>query len=255
MSTAMAIAAAARVVAQLIDRRVALENFTAFQSMKTTVLSPEQIDGTDMSATIDVPPHINIFPYHVAMNAAYRNAFEPSRNAFGQPVTTPPLALDISFLVSTHSSLELLPEMLLGLAMQALSDVPQLTRERVRTLLAVNPLIDPPDPVLVALQRSGLADQLEILRIEPLNLNADEMQKLWTSIHSRCRPSFCYRISAVLIESEILRRVRCPCAPLRPPSFSRCGLSLIASIRPICSSRRPPRRSRWWVKNSSSPVR
>jgi len=232
MSTAMAIAATARVVAQLIDGRVALEQFTAFQSMKTTVLSPEQIDGTDMSATVDVPPHINIFPYHVGLNAAYRNAFEPSRNEFGQPVSTPPLALDISFLVSTHSSLELLPEMLLGLAMQALSDVPQLTRARLRTLLAVNPATNPPDPVLVALQRSGLADQLEILRIEPLNLNADEMQKLWTSIHSRCRPSFCYRVSAVLIESQNSAKSALP--------VSSFATAVVQFVRPSIDSIDPP---------------
>lgn len=199
MSTAMAIAAAARVLSRLIDNRVALENITAFQNMKTSVVSPEQIDGTDMTANANVNPQVNIFPYHVGMNASFRNAFEPSRNSTGQPVTTPPLALDISFLVSAHSSVELLPEMLLGLAMQALSDAPQLTRDRVRTLLIADP---PDDPVMMSLQRSGLADQLEIIRIEPLNLNTDDMQKLWTSIHSRARPSFCYRVSAILIDSQ-----------------------------------------------------
>lgn len=200
MSSALAIAATARVVSRLIDDRVAAEGITAFQNLRTSVVSPEQIDGTDLVATQNVAPQINIFPYHVGLNAAWRNSFEPSRNGSGQPVSAPPLAVDISFLVSAHSTQDLLPEMLLGLAMQALGDVPQLTRDRVRALLQLPP--GPPDPVLQALERSRLADQFELIRIAPINLSADDMQKLWTSIHSRYRPSFCYMVSALLIDTQ-----------------------------------------------------
>jgi uncharacterized protein DUF4255 len=187
MSSALAIAATARVISRLIDDRVAAEGITAFQNMRTSVVSPEQIDGTDLVATQSVAPQINIFPYHVGLNAAWRNNFEPSRNGTGQPVSAPPLPIDVSFLVSAHSTQDLLPEMLLGLAMQALSDAPQLSRARVRSLLQIPP--GAPDPVLQALERSRLADQFESIRIVPLNLSADDMQKLWTSIHSRYRPS------------------------------------------------------------------
>jgi uncharacterized protein DUF4255 len=200
MSSALAIAATARVISRLIDDRVAAEGITAFQNMRTSVVSPEQIDGTDLVATQSVAPQINIFPYHVGLNAAWRNNFEPSRNGTGQPVSAPPLPIDVSFLVSAHSTQDLLPEMLLGLAMQALSDAPQLSRARVRSLLQIPP--GAPDPVLQALERSRLADQFESIRIVPLNLSADDMQKLWTSIHSRYRPSFCYMVSAVLIDTQ-----------------------------------------------------
>jgi hypothetical protein len=200
VSSALAIAATARVISRLIDDRVAAEGITAFQNLRTSVVSPEQIDGTDLVATQNVTPQINIFPYHVGLNAAWRNSFEPSRNGTGQPVAAPPLAIDISFLVSAHSTQDLLPEMLLGLAMQALGDTPQLTRDRVRALLQIP--AGPVDPVLQALERSRLADQFEIVRIAPLNLSADDMQKLWTSIHSRYRPSFCYMVSAILIDTR-----------------------------------------------------
>jgi hypothetical protein len=199
VSSALALAATARVVSRLIDDRVAAEGITAFQNLRTSVLSPEQIDGTDPAAP-NVPPQLNVFPYHVGLNAAWRNSYEPSRNATGQPVSAPPLAIDVSFLVSAHSTQDLLPEMLLGLAMQALSDTPQLTRARVRTLLQLP--AGPPDPVLQALERSRLADQFEIIRIAPLNLSPDDMQKLWTAIRSRYRPSFCYMVSALLIDTR-----------------------------------------------------
>lgn len=200
MSSALAIAAAAKILSGLIGDRVAAEGLTVFQGFKTSVVSPEQIDGTDLVATLKVAPQINIFAYHVGLNAAYRNNFDPSRNQSGQPVSSPPLAIDISFLVSAHGTDDLVPEVLIGLAMQALSDNPQLTRDRVRTLLQLP--AGPPDPILQAIQQSRLADQLEIIRIVPLNLSADDMQKLWTSVHSRYRPSFCYMITGILIDTQ-----------------------------------------------------
>ncbi|WP_294533195.1 DUF4255 domain-containing protein [uncultured Rhodoblastus sp.] len=202
MSSALAIAAAARVISRLIDDRVAAEGLTALQGMRTSVVSPEQIDGTDLQAKDDVSPKINIFPYHVGLNAAWRNAFEPARDRAGQPVASPPLAIDVSFLVSAHGTKELISEVLLGLAMQALSDSPQLTRDRLRALLQVAPGPPAPDPLLLAIEQSRLADQFELLRIVPMNLSADDMQKLWTSIHSRYRPSFCYSASALLIDTR-----------------------------------------------------
>jgi hypothetical protein len=231
VSSALAIAATARVISRLIDDRVAAEGITAFQNLRTSVISPEQIDGTDLVANQNVAPQINLFPYHVGLNSAWRNRFEPSRNGSGQPVSAPPLAIDISFLVSAHSTTDLLPEMLLGLAMQALSDAPPLTRDRVRSLLQL-PAGPPPDPILQALQRSRLADQFELIRIVPLNLSADDMQKLWTSIHSRYRPSFCYMVSALLIDSRNSAKGGLP--------VREYASAVIQFIRPVIDSVDPP---------------
>ncbi len=230
MSSALAIAATARVISRLIDERVAAEGITAFQNLRTSVVSPEQIDGTDLVANQSVAPQINVFPYHVGLNAAWRNNYEPSRNATGQSVSAPPLAIDISFLVSAHSTQDLLPEMLLGLAMQALSDTAQLSRARVRTLLQVP--AGPPDPVLQALERARLADQFESIRIAPLNLTADDMQKLWTSIHSRYRPSFCYLVSAILIDTRNSAKGGLPVR-----DFAAVGIQF---IRPVIDRVDPP---------------
>ena len=230
MSSALALAATARVISRLIDDRVAAEGITAFQNLRTSVLSPEQIDGTEQSGNGNVAPQINIFPYHVGLNAAWRNDYEPSRSATGQPVSAPPLAIDVSFLVSAHSTQDLLPEMLLGLAMQALSDTPQLTRARVRSLLQLP--AGPPDPILQALERSRLADQFEIIRIAPLNLSSDDMQKLWTAIHSRYRPSFCYMVSAILIDTRNSARGGLPVR-----DFAAVAIQF---IRPVIERVEPP---------------
>lgn len=211
MSSALAIAAAARVVAKLLDNRVADEGLAVFQNHRTSVLSPEQIDSAgNGGGSQAVVPQLNLFPYHFGLNQAWRNRFEPSADQVGRRIGSVPLVIDISFLVSAHSSTALQPEILLGLAMQAIHDNQQLTRERVRTLLEPPAPPNPPDPIFAALQRSRLADQFELIRIVPLNLSPSEMQNLWTALHSRYRPSFCYMVSAMLIDSRQTGRAALP---------------------------------------------
>jgi hypothetical protein len=52
------------------------------------------------------------------------------------------------------------------------------------------------------LQQSGLADQVEQIKITPEFLNAEEMSKLWTAVQSNYRPTAAYLATVVLIEAE-----------------------------------------------------
>jgi hypothetical protein len=52
------------------------------------------------------------------------------------------------------------------------------------------------------LQQSGLADQVEQIKITPEYLNSEEMSKLWTAVQSHYRPTAAYQATVVLIEAE-----------------------------------------------------
>src|SRR5262249_43349062 len=54
----------------------------------------------------------------------------------------------------------------------------------------------------VQLNASGLADQLEQIKITPSPLNREEMAWLWTALKADYRPTFPFQASVVLIEPE-----------------------------------------------------
>ncbi|MEP6613763.1 MAG: DUF4255 domain-containing protein, partial [Mucilaginibacter sp.] len=148
---------------------------------------------------------LNLFMYMVSQNQGWRNQNFPSMNANGDRITNPYLALDLHYLLSAYSPFELHQEILLGYAMQLLFENPVLPREAIRKSLT-SPVGGftggtlPPN--LRALSTSGLADQLEMIKIVPEVLNTEEISKLWTAFQTNYRPTTAYRVTVVLIESE-----------------------------------------------------
>jgi hypothetical protein len=134
----------------------------------------------------------------------------PSRDGTGHArLSNPPLALNLLYLLSAYSAGDLHAEILLGYAMQLLHEAPVLTREAIRTALNPSPSTGATlPPALRALSESGLAEQLELIKITPQHLNNEEMSKLWTATQSHLRPSMAYNASVVLIEA--LRPARTP---------------------------------------------
>jgi hypothetical protein len=124
-------------------------------------------------------------------------------NARAERISNPYLALDLYYLLSTYSAAELYSEILLGVAMQLLFENPVLPREAIRySLGAVNSLPgkDLP-PGLQMLSTSGLADQVELIKIVPHPLTTEEIGKLWTAFQTKYRPTAAYKVSVVLIQS------------------------------------------------------
>ena len=52
------------------------------------------------------------------------------------------------------------------------------------------------------LKESDLADQIELIKLSPLSMNAEETSKLWTAIGTGYRPSVAYQASLILIEGS-----------------------------------------------------
>ena len=210
MSTALAIAGVSAVLRDLLNDGLVNGNVSGVlgSSVTVSVLAPDRVvptGGTEAS-------QLNLFLYGVTPNAGWRNEALPSRDGAGRArLTNPPLALDLHYLLSAYSGGDLHAEILLGYAMQLLHEMPVLTREAIRTALDPSPATGATlPPALRALAESGLAEQVELIKITPQYLNSEEMSKLWTATQSHLRPGVAYTASVVLIQARRPARTPLP---------------------------------------------
>jgi len=203
MSTALAIASVTAVLKDLLNNGVVDHNLAPLVGdVKVTALSPDRIDVEDNNET----SQLNLFLYQVSQNAGWRNVALPSRDSRGARVTNPPLALDLHYLLTAYGEKDLHTEILLGYGMQILHETPVLARDAIRR--ALSPLPQSPleigqlPPQMQALFESGLAEQVEQLKIIPQTISTEEISRLWTAFQARYRPSAVYQVSVVLIESR-----------------------------------------------------
>jgi Pvc16 N-terminal domain len=201
MSNALAIAGVTAVLRDRLNDGLVNHNVAGVlgSTVTVSVMPPDRVvptNGTESS-------QLNLFLYNVTPNLGWRNEGLPSRDPGGQHrLTNPPLALDLHYLLSSYSGGDLHAEILLGYAVQLMHEFPVITRAMIRTALNPSPDVgaDLP-PALRALADSGLADQVESLRITPQYLNTEEISKLWTATQASYRPTAAYQVSVVLIEA------------------------------------------------------
>ncbi len=195
MSSAYAIAGVTAVLQGIIERGVAAHGVgTAIgDDIVVSAVSPDRVNGGE--------PGLNLFFYQATPNTGWRNECLPSRNARAERITNQPLALNLHYLISANGTSDLYSEILLGSAMQTLHETPFFGRNDVRSLLSPPPLPDV-DEILNVLDASGLADQLEQIKITPEYLSNEDMSKLWSAVQSNYRPSVAYVATVVLIEAE-----------------------------------------------------
>lgn len=151
---------------------------------------------------------LNIFLYLVTPNTGWRNADLPSRDQRGQRQTNHPLALDLHYLISAYGEQDAETDLLLGSAVHLLHEMPGFTREEIRHALDDSSL--PTHLQGKGLDTTGLAEQVELIKITPEYLNTEEMSKLWSAIQSNYRPSVAYMVTVVLIQEEKPKRSPLP---------------------------------------------
>jgi hypothetical protein len=142
---------------------------------------------------------VNIFLHQVTHNPAWRNVDLPSLAANGKTqLKNPPLALDLHYLLTAYGSFDWQAEALLGYALLLLHEHPVISRNDVRN--ALNSVTSTHLPQLAtALATSGLADQIEMIKITPATLGREEMAWLWTALKADYRPTFPFQVSVVLM--------------------------------------------------------
>ena len=228
MSSALAIASVTAVLKNLLENGLIDDAVTsAVGSVTVTALAPDLIP-LERTAT----SQLNLFLYQVTPNQGWQNVGLPSHDAEGERRGNPPLALDLHYLITAYASKDLHAEILLGYAMQILHEVPVLPRAGIRRALGIPGLVEDPDHAmpaeLEALGASGLAEQVEMIKITSAPLGTEELSRLWSAFQSRYRPSAAYHVSVVVIEAERSTRVPLPVrdrrlhvVPFREPVIDR----------------------------------
>jgi hypothetical protein len=198
VTTAFGIASVTATLRDLLSDGIVNHNVSGIlgSTVMVSVLPPDRV----VPASGVEPSQLNLFMHRVSANAGWRNEGLPARDASGrQRLANAPLAIDLHYLLSAYSAGDLHAEILLGYAMQWLHERPVLTREAIQAALTPSPL--PGTPLEQALADSGLADQIELVKITPEHLDTEEMSKLWTATQSHLRPTAAYRATVVLIEA------------------------------------------------------
>jgi hypothetical protein len=201
MSSPMAIAAVTAVIKDLLNNGIIANDLaTTIGTVRVTSRAPDRVFS---GGTSSEPSQLNLFLYHVAPNAAWRNVDFPSRDSLGERLKNPPLALDLHYLLTAYGAEDFHSEILLGYAMQLMHETPILTRAAIRAALTptspISPSILPPSYAGIA--ASDLADQVELIKITPHVMSTEEMSKLWAAFQSHYRPTAAYSVSVVLIEN------------------------------------------------------
>lgn len=199
MSNALAIAAVSAVLKDLLENGLidALASTAIGNPVAVSVRQPDRVLGQEAEKA-----QLNLFLYHVAPNQGWRNVGLPARDQAGTAVNNPPLALDLTYLVTAYGDNNLEAEILLGYAMQLLHETPTLARKTIEHCLKKTNVLNGKtlpsgDGVLSA---AALAEQVEQIKLTLQPVNTDEMAKLWSAFQAKYRPSVVYLASVVLIE-------------------------------------------------------
>lgn len=235
MSTALGMAATAAVLQQIIQNgfgAIKLDDLLGVHTINVTCIAPERIAA---DSEVD---QLNLFLYNQMRNPGWFNQDLPSRDARGDRISNPALALDLHFLLGAYGVADFHAEAMLGVAMQTLHDTPGLGRDAIRA--ALKPDASKPN-IPNTFQLAGLADQIEQLRIVALNLTDDELSRIWAALQTPARPSAAYVVSVLLTQTPRSSRTPLPVrtrnlyvVPLNAPRIDQvmAGDSLSEPILP-----------------------
>jgi Pvc16 N-terminal domain len=195
MSNALAISGVTAVLEYLLNAVYTASGL----SVTVSAVAPDivQADGGTGS---DTTLQVNLFMHQVTHNAAWRNIGLPSLAPDGSTkLTNQPLALDLHYLLTAYGSRDCEAEALLGYAIQMMHEMPVLPRAQIQHGLTSLPSSNPLSGLLGA---SGLADQIEMIKLTPTTINREELAWLWTALKADYRPSYLFDASVVLIQAR-----------------------------------------------------
>jgi hypothetical protein len=162
---------------------------------------------------------LNLYLYQVSPNCGWNNADLPIRDASGNLINQPVLALDLHYLLTAYGlGSEIDTHHLMAHAMSIVHDTGYLDRGAIET--SVNA---PGSPVAGA----DLAAQIELVKLAPQMLTEEDLYRLWTVFQTSYRLSVGYQASVVLIQRTVQIQsgppVRIPqitATPMRSPQIA-----------------------------------
>jgi hypothetical protein len=197
MSNALAISAVSWVLQYWLTQ---VYGGSPLSSVTVSTKAPDILQ-TEITAAGPQPLRVNVFLHQVTHNAAWRNVELPSLAADGSTqLSSPPLALDLHYLMTAYGKDDLEAEALLGYAVLMLHDNPVFARADIKTALQNLPSTASVPP----LTTTGLAEQIEMLKVTPETLGREEMAWIWSALKADYRPSYSFLVSLVTIKSPAM---------------------------------------------------
>ena len=186
MSNHLAVATVSAALRDLVDE--------AASAALTGVLTNVETGRPDRLVPAEDEAAVSIFLYQVTQNPHWRSDDLPTRRSDGSLVEAPQAALDLYYLLTFFGvEGQQHPELLLGGVATALHAEPVLSRARVESVVTSE----------AHLAASDLASQPELVRFAPVELNLEELSKLWSVFfQTNYRLSVAYKGSVVLLSPD-----------------------------------------------------
>jgi hypothetical protein len=206
MSNVLSIAAVTAVLKVLLENGLVSDPITAsVGDVIVTALPPDRI-----SVEADERAQINLFLYQVTQNRNVDWVSQEFRSRHSRlngnpPSLTPPLALDLHYLLTAYGAKDFQAELLLGYAMHLLHKTSSITADIIETTLlnvSTNNTSSAFSQAVASGSVSDLAEQIGQIKITPEFFNMEETSKLWSALQTHYRPSATYLASMILIESS-----------------------------------------------------
>jgi Pvc16 N-terminal domain len=223
MTSSLGIAATTAVLRQMLQNAIPTANLVGLLGNVTvSALPPDKIDVANETS------RLNLFMYQVRPNAGWSNSEAPSHSVVGRRLTNPPLALDLSYMLSAYGAKDFFSEILLGYGALVVHQTRVLTRDLVQQTFSGGAL--PPDLALLANCGLDAQEQLVSLSIEPMTI--DDLSRLWQVFGEKYRPSVAFQAHVVLLRGD-------DAAAASGPPVQRARLATTTSIHPTITSVEP----------------
>ncbi len=206
MSNVLSIAAVTAVLKVLLENGLVSDPIAAsVGDVIVTALPPDRI-----SVEADERAQLNLFLYQVTQNRNVDWVSQEFRSRHSRlngnlPSTTPPLALDLHYLLTAYGAKDFQAELLLGYAMHLLHKTPCITTEILENTLVNASTTNTStafSQAVAGVSVSDLAQAIGQIKLTPEFFNMEETSKLWSALQTHYRPSATYLASMVLIESS-----------------------------------------------------
>lgn len=169
-----------------------------------TVAVPGSLVTNDRPAGPQFAPKVgvNLFCYSVVPNAALRNSDLPTRDSSGNLTRLPQAAVDLLYLMTGYGDDKVLqPQLLIGAVVATLHTQATITKAVLDAVIAeANVVNNPHHPEIKA---SNLNQQVELVRLCPIEMSTEELSKLWAVFESPYSLSIAYRAGVVLLDESL----------------------------------------------------
>ncbi|QKQ75901.1 DUF4255 domain-containing protein [Nostoc sp. TCL240-02] len=206
MSNVLSIAAVTAVLKVLLENGLVSDPIaTSVGDVIVTALPPDRI-----SVEADERAQINLFLYQVTQNRNVDWVSQEFRSRHSRingntSSQSPPLALDLHYLLTAYGAKDFQAELLLGYAMHLLHKTPAITSDIIENTLinaSTTNTSSAFSQAVASVSVPDLAEQIGQIKLTPEFFNMEETSKLWSALQTHYRPSATYLASMVLIESS-----------------------------------------------------